>query len=400
MKGTIYLEDGTVYKGKGFGAQTTNVGELVFNTAMTGYQKTLTDPSYKEQIITMTYPLIGNYGINDIDNESEKIHAFGLVVRDVCFRPSNWRCSMTIDQWLDEMNVPGVYDVDTREITRKLRKEGNMKCVISTEDLSLSELEKLCEETTLNNDMMKYAGVKEVTRVTAEDFRDDPAFVRLRKRLGTEDIPEDQRFRVAVLDFGIKRSILKELAARNCDLTLYPYGTKARIILAEQPDGVFLSNGPGDPEAAPEAVKIIEKLITNSNYMSFSTGHGRNGRRQKPMPMFGICMGHQLIGLACQGSTYKLTYGHRGANHGVFDKNTRRSYITSQNHGYAVKADSVILHGLDITHLNLNDGTVEGMQHISKPVFSVQFHPESNPGPNDTGYLFDKFIDLMEGGRL
>ena len=271
MRGILYLEDGTVYRGKGFGASATRVGELVFNTAMAGYQKTLTDPSYSEQILTMTYPLIGNYGINDTDFESDRIFAFGLVVKDVCFRPSNWKCEKNIDMWLKEMNVPGVYDVDTREITRKIRNSGNQKCVISTEELTIDEIKKLCEETELRGDQM---------------------------------------------------------------------------------------------------------------------------------PVFGICMGHQIIALSQGGKTYKLQYGHRGCNHGVFDKKTGRSYITSQNHGYAVSADSVVLKGLDVTHLNLNDGTVEGMEHISKPVFSVQFHPESNPGPHDTGYLFDKFIDLMKGGRL
>lgn len=386
MRGILYLEDGTVYKGKGFGAKATRVGELVFNTAMSGYQKTLTDPSYSEQILTMTYPLIGNYGINDTDYESDHIFAFGLVVKDVCFRPSNWKCEKNIDVWLREMDVPGVYDVDTREITRKVRNEGNQKCVISTEDLTIDELKRLCEETELRCDQMKDAGVREIVEMPADTVLADKD---LAESVLAVKAPEDgQRFKVAVLDLGIKRSILRELNARGCDLTIFPYGTKAKTILAMKPDGVFVSNGPGDPEAAAEEILIVEKLITNSNY-----GPGQ-------MPVFGICMGHQIIALSQGGRTYKLKYGHRGCNHGVFDKKTGRSYITSQNHGYAVAADSVVLHGLDVTHLNLNDGTVEGMEHISKPVFSVQFHPESNPGPHDTGYLFDKFIDLMKGGRL
>lgn len=366
MKGTIYLEDGSIYKGKGFGFEGTRIGELVFNTAMTGYQKTLTDPSYKEQIITMTYPLLGNYGINETDYESEQIHAFGVVASDVCFKPSNWKSVMNIDQWLAEQKVPGVYDVDTREITRKLRNTGNQKCVITTEDFSIETIEKICQDAFLRGDQMKDAGV------TAVEKWEDP----------------DNKYHVAVLDFGVKKSILNELYKRGCNLTIYPYGTKAKTILASKPDGVFLTNGPGDPESAEEAITVIEKLITNSNY----------GPDQ--MPIFGICMGHQLIALAQGGHTYKLKYGHRGCNHGVFDKNSGRSYITSQNHGYAVKAESIVLKGLEVTHLNLNDGTVEGMQHLTKPVFSVQFHPESSPGPNDTGYLFDKFINLMEGGRL
>lgn len=366
MKGTLYLEDGTVYKGTGFGYEGTRVGELVFNTGMTGYQKTMTDPSYERQIIVMTYPLIGNYGVNDVDFESEGIHVFGVVARDVCFQPSNWRCTRTIDEWMKEEEIPGIYNVDTREITRKVRRQGNQKCVISTEDLSVKELAALCEGTEVSGDAMKTAGVSDITEMKAEN----------------------PKFNVAVMDFGVKRSILTELVARGCNLTIFPYGTKAKDILAMKPDGVFLTNGPGDPEEATEAIKITEKLITNSNY-----GPGA-------MPVFGICMGHQIIALSQGGETYKLKYGHRGGNHGVFDKNTGRSYITSQNHGYAVKAESVILHGLEVTHLNLNDGTVEGLQSISKPVFSVQFHPESSPGPNDSGYLFDKFIALMEGGKL
>ena len=366
MKGMLYLEDGTVYKGAGFGFEGTRVGELVFNTGMTGYQKTLTDPSYKGQVITMTYPLIGNYGINSIDDESAGIHAFGLVAADVCFTPSNWRSVMTIDQWLREHKVPGVYHVDTRAIARKLRSGGNQKCVITTENLSLESIRRICSQEEPATDQMKRAGVEKI------EVWENP----------------EGKYRVAVLDFGVKKSILRELYARGCSLTLFPYGTKAKTVLAMKPDGVFLTNGPGDPESAREAVAVVEKLITNSNYGPEQT------------PIFGICMGHQLIALAQGGSTYRMKFGHRGCNHGVFDKNSGKSYITSQNHGYAVKAESIVLKGLEVTHLNLNDGTVEGMQHLSKPIFSVQFHPESNPGPEDTGYLFDKFIHLMEGGRL
>ena len=242
-----------------------------------------------------------------------------------------------------------------------------MKCLLWGTDFIEEVFDSEDDEQILRMlECMKDAGVKEITEMPSKDHK----------------------YKVAVLDLGIKRSILRELNARGCDLTIYPYGTKAKTILAAKPDGVFVSNGPGDPEAAKEEIIIVEKLITNSNY----------GPDQ--MPVFGICMGHQIIALSQGGKTYKLQYGHRGCNHGVFDKKTGRSYITSQNHGYAVSADSVVLKGLDVTHLNLNDGTVEGMEHISKPVFSVQFHPESNPGPHDTGYLFDKFIDLMKGGRL
>ena len=361
MEGLIYLEDGTVFKGKGFGFKGTAVGELVFNTSMTGYQEILTDPSYKGQIITMTYPLIGNYGISEHDNESEGIHAFGLVIKDLCDAPSNSNCIMTLDQWLADQEIPGVYGVDTRQITKKIRKNGTVKCLISTEGISISEAREKCMAGTLRGDWMKEVSVKEKTL------------------LGSTAETDDKPYKVAVLDYGVKRHILKYLRERNCDLTVYPYGTAAEDILADSPDGIFLTNGPGDPEEAVEAIEEIRKLISRSE-----------------IPMFGICMGHQLLALALGGRTYKLKYGHRGGNHGVYDKDTKRSCITSQNHGYAVKHESIILGGMEVTHLNLNDGTVEGMEHRDLPIFSVQFHPEASPGPNDSGYLFDKFIGMMK----
>ena len=361
MEGLIYLEDGTVFKGKGFGFKGTAVGELVFNTSMTGYQEILTDPSYKGQIITMTYPLIGNYGISEHDNESEGIHAFGLVIKDLCDAPSNSNCIMTLDQWLADQEIPGVYGVDTRQITKKIRKNGTVKCLISTEGISISEAREKCMAGTLRGDWMKEVSVKE------------------KKLLGSTAETDDKPYKVAVLDYGVKRHILKYLRERNCDLKVYPYGTAAEDILADSPDGIFLTNGPGDPEEAVEAIEEIRKLISRSE-----------------IPMFGICMGHQLLALALGGRTYKLKYGHRGGNHGVYDKDTKRSCITSQNHGYAVKHESIILKGMEVTHLNLNDGTVEGMEHRDLPIFSVQFHPEASPGPNDSGYLFDKFIGMMK----
>lgn len=363
-EGLIYLEDGTVMKGKGFGFRGTAVGELVFNTAMTGYQEILTDPSYKGQIINMTYPLIGNYGISEIDNESEKVHAFGVVVKDLCDAPSNSNSVMTIDKWLRDMNVPGVFGVDTRQITKKIRNKGTVKCVISTEGISIGEAARRCAEGQLRGDWMKDVAVGE------------------KKTLESLSTSGEKPLKVAVMDFGVKGNILTCLRNRNCSLTMYPYGTSAENILADQPDGIFLTNGPGDPEEAVEAIDEVRKLI-----------------RLSEIPMFGICMGHQILALALGGKTYKLKYGHRGGNHGVFDKNTKRSYITSQNHGYAVQYESVILKGMEITHLNLNDGTVEGMEHRDLPIFSVQFHPEASPGPNDTGYLFDKFIEMMKEDR-
>ena len=364
MEGLIYLEDGTVFKGIGFGARGTAVGELVFNTSMTGYQKILTDPSYKGQIITMTYPLIGNYGVSDIDNESDGIHAFGLVIKDLCDMPSNSNSVMSLDQWLREQKVPGVFGVDTRQITKKIRKFGTVKCLISTEDISIAEAKELCSKGELRGDWMKEASTKEkyVLEPTA--------------------VTEEKPYEVAVLDFGVKTNILRCLQVRNGRLTVYPYGTPAAEILQENPDGIFLTNGPGDPEEAKEAIEEVHNLIRTSE-----------------VPMFGICMGHQILALALGGKTYKLKYGHRGGNHGVYDKETKRSYITSQNHGYAVQHESIILKGMEVTHLNLNDGTVEGMEHRDLPIFSVQFHPEASPGPDDNAYLFDKFINRMKGDR-
>lgn len=359
MEGILYLEDGTVYKGRGFGFSGTRAGELVFNTSMTGYQEILTDPSYKGQIITMTYPLMGNYGINDMDNESGGIHAFGLVVKDLCQEPSNSVSTKTLDQWLQEQQVPGIWGLDTRKITKKIRTEGTVKCVISNEGLPMEEIRRLCRETELRGDWMKVASTP------------------MRTTIG----PADQ-YKVAVLDFGVKANILKSLIDRGCQLEIFPYGTSAQEILEYGPDGIFLTNGPGDPEEATEAVRETAILL-----------------RDAEVPIFGICMGHQILALAAGGKTYKLKYGHRGGNHGVYDKDTKRSYITSQNHGYAVKLESIMLNGMEVTHLNLNDGTVEGMEHRELPVFSVQFHPEAAPGPHDSAYLFDKFINLMKGGE-
>lgn len=359
MEGLIYLEDGSVYRGYGFGAKATRVGELVFNTSMTGYQKTLTDPSYKGQIIAMTYPLMGNYGISDIDNESDGIHAFGLVIKDLCEKPSNANCVKTLDEWLKEQDTPGVRGVDTRKLTKKIRTQGTIKCVISSEGISIEEAKQICSAQELRGDWMKEVSVKERT-----------------------SLGEGGSCKVAVLDFGVKASILKSLMSRDCSLELFPYGTSAQEILDYQPDGIFLTNGPGDPEEAEEAVRETAILL-----------------RDADVPIFGICMGHQILALAAGGKTYKLKYGHRGGNHGVYDTETKRSYITSQNHGYAVKMESIMLGGMEVTHLNLNDGTVEGMAHRELPVFSVQFHPEASPGPNDSQYLFDKFVTLMKGGK-
>ena len=352
MYGMLYLADGSLYSGKGFGAADTRVGELVFNTAMTGYQGILTDPSYCGQIINMTYPLMGNYGINEKDGQSDRIHAFGFVCRDITHNPSNRLSLMTIAEWLENNGIPGVYRVDTRAITRKIRNEGTIKCLISTECLGRDEAEKLLESAALRHDYMKEAGTKGIIRYPGAGLR------------------------VAILDMGIKSGIIGSLTGRGCDLTLFPYGTDAGRIMEASPDGLLLSNGPGDPEQAVHAVGVAKELLGK-------------------LPIMGICMGHQILALAAGGKTYKLKFGHRGGNHGVLDLETGRSAITSQNHSYAADTDSAESCGMRITHVNLNDGTVEGMRHSNLPAFSVQFHPEGSPGPNDSAYLFDKFIAMM-----
>lgn len=363
MEGKLYLEDGSIFTGKSFGAKKTCAGELVFNTAMTGYQKILTDPSYMGQIITMTWPLAGNYGINKEDNQSDRIYAGGLIVKEVCGAPSNYRCEKTLDQWLTEMGIPGVCGLDTRKITKRIRQEGTVKCVITTEDLNYRQLRKFCEEADLRTDYMKEAAWA-----------------------GPSDLAEykKENLDVAVLDFGAKRSILRALEEAGCNVHLFPYGFTAEEVLAAEPDGVFLSNGPGDPGAAQEAVREVRKLLDAKR------ADGTD------LPMFGICMGHQILALAAGGRTYKLKYGHRGANHGVYNRESGKSYITSQNHGYAVEAESVILRDMEVTELNLNDRTVEGMRHREKPVFSVQYHPEADPGPSDSRFLFSKFAEMMK----
>lgn len=357
MKGIIYLEDGTTFLGKGFGKKGTAVGELVFNTSMTGYQEILTDPSYAGQVITMTYPLIGNYGINSFDEESDKIHAKGLIVKSFEDQPSNYLCEGTLDEMLIKMNTVGVYDVDTRSITKKIRDKGAVKCVISNEELSIGELQAYLDSEELRDDWMKIAGTQEVIQIPGSG----PS--------------------VAVLDYGIKSNIIRNLKARDVNITVFPYHATYDEIMASNPDGIFISNGPGDPKAATEGIEVVKALI---------------GKK----PIFGICMGHQILALALGADTYKMKFGHRGGNHGVYDITRDRAYITSQNHGYAVCAESLDKDILEVTHINLNDETIEGMRHKTLPVFSVQFHPEGSPGPKDSTYLFDQFISEIKGAKV
>ena len=354
MKAILYLEDGSIYEGKGFGRVGTTFGELVFNTSMTGYQEILTDPSYAGQIINMTYPLIGNYGVNKVENESSKIHAKGFIVKNISTNPSNYMSENNINEMLEGMGIVGIYGVDTRSITKKIRNNGVLKCVISNEGLSIDEVKKLLKYE-IKDDWMKDVSTKEVTHIPG----DGP--------------------KVALVDFGVKANIINNLKIKGCDITIFPYNASFEEIMNINPSGVLLSNGPGDPKEVKEAIETAKKLI-------------------QKIPILGICLGHQILALAVDGDTHKMKYGHRGGNHGVYDIERDKSYITSQNHGYTVDPESIKDKDMIVTHINLNDNTVEGMKHKYLPVFSVQFHPEGSPGPEDSSYIFDKFISVLKEG--
>ncbi len=357
MKALLALEDGTVFDGNTFAGEGEVSGEVVFNTAMTGYQEILTDPSYNGQIVTMTYPLIGNYGVNPEDIESGGIHAEGFVVREYEPIPSNWRSQQTLADYLNEHGIIGIQGVDTRALTRRIRLAGAMKGVISTGDLDPASLIK---KTKAAPGLVGRDLVKEVTCQKPYQWA--------QKKSG--------RFHVVALDCGMKFNMARSLAQRGCSVTVVPAHSSTEEIRAMNPDGILLSNGPGDPEPISYAVDTIKRLI----------GH---------YPIFGICLGHQLLGLALGGKTFKLKFGHRGANHPVKNLVTGKVEITSQNHGFCVDIDSIKNPQVEITHINLNDQTLEGMRHRTLPVFSVQYHPEASPGPHDSGYLFDEFVELM-----
>lgn len=351
MKARLILEDGTCLTGTAFGAQGEVIGEVVFNTSMTGYQEVLTDPSYCGQLVTMTYPLIGNYGLNDEDVESNRPYVQGLIVREYAEYASNWRKKVVLDQWLKEHKIVGIAEIDTRMLTRKIRRSGTLKGIITTAEGSVEDFIKRIQNTPIENLVAKVSSRKTV------HFKGDGK-------------------RVVLIDFGSKYNIRRELQARQCEVIEVPYSTTAEEILALKPDGVVLSNGPGDPKDIPEAVETIRALLGK-------------------VPIFGICLGHQLFALACGADTEKLTFGHRGGNHPVKDLATGRVMITAQNHGYAVKKSSIAGTSLRITHVSLNDGTVEGLEHVEYPAFSVQYHPEARPGPWESGYLFDRFLKKM-----
>ena len=350
----IVLENGLEFYGYGFGADREAVNEIVFNTSMVGYQEIVSDPSYTDQMVVMTYPLIGNYGITDEDFETRIPTMGGLIVREYNALPSNFRYTKTLSEILEEYNIPGISGVDTRRITRIIRNEGCQRVIITDAGVSRDEaLERLCN-TPLKHD--------QVSRVTC------------RKRWFSRT--PNHKFDVVAVDCGIKYNIVRCLNAKSCNVTVVPCTSTVEEILAFQPDGLFLSNGPGDPEDVAHVIELIREL---------------RGR----LPIFGICLGHQLISLAYGAQTYKLKFGHRGGNHPVKNLLTGRVEMTSQNHNYAVDADTLKGSGLEITHINLLDNTVEGLRSVEDRLFSVQYHPESAPGPQDSSYLFDQFIDLM-----
>lgn len=358
MKTLIALEDGTLFTGRAFAGSGEAYGELVFNTSMTGYQEILTDPSYHGQIVTLTYPLIGNYGVNEEDIESWKPHAAGLIVNEASRMHHNWRSTGSLSNYLEANGILGVDDVDTRAVTLYIRSRGAMKCVMSTIDLDPDQLVAKARQSP------GLVGRNLSTEVSTEAPYDWPL--------------ENPTYRLAVLDCGIKRNQLRLWAERGVGTRVFPNQASAEDILAARPDGFFISNGPGDPDTLPQVLRTIRELVD----------HG--------LPTFGICFGHQLLALAHDGRTFKLKFGHRGANQPVKNLQTGLIEITSQNHGFCVDKDSLDPAQLETTHINLNDGTSEGLRHKQRPMFSVQYHPEAAPGPHDAAYLFDDFIRLME----
>jgi carbamoyl-phosphate synthase small subunit len=356
MKAMIALEDGTLFEGRSLGADGERAGEIVFNTSMTGYQEIMTDPSYKGQIVTMTYPLIGNYGVNEEDVESSEPKVEGFVVREFSKITSNWRGSEDLLQYLRRHKILGIEEVDTRALTKHIRLKGAMKAIISTRDLNPESLVKKAKEST---GIVGVDLVREVTCTAPYEFE------------GKGD------FTCVVMDFGVKLNILRMLRKTGCRVIVVPARTKAKEILGMKPDGVLLSNGPGDPQGVPDVVEEIQKLFGKT-------------------PIFGICLGQQLLGLAYGGDTYKLKFGHRGANQPIKEFATGKVAIASENHGFAVNLDSIKKEKVRGTHINLNDDTLEGIEHQIYPIFSVQFHPEASPGPHDSWGLFGKFREMME----
>lgn len=356
MKAFLILEDGTVFTGTSIGSTKDMISEIVFNTSMTGYLEVLTDPSYAGQAVVMTYPLIGNYGITP-DMESRKAWTDGYIVRELSRMPSNFRCEGTLQDFLKEQDIPGIAGIDTRALTKILREKGTMNGMITTnENYNLDEILPKLKAYTVGD---------VVSKVTCDE----------------KYVLEGNGPKVALMDFGAKKNIAKSLNERGCEVTVYPAGTKAEEIIAANPDGIMLSNGPGDPETCVSIIEEIKKLYNTD------------------IPIFAICLGHQLMALANGAKTYKLKYGHRGGNHPVKDLTNNRVYISSQNHGYAVDGTTIDPAIAKEAFINVNDGTNEGLAYEGKNIFTVQFHPEACPGPQDSGYLFDRFMDMMKGAK-
>jgi len=375
MNAILALENGTWFQGVSVGAPGETSGEVVFNTSMTGYQEILTDPSYAGQVVTMTAPQIGNYGVAGADTESSKPQVAGFVMRDASPVSSNWRATGTLRDYLVRHHIVAIGDVDTRALTKVLRSSGVMRGIIATGSVDPAVLVERARRVPL---MAGSDLVKDVTTAEAYDFTTSLADAVTDASFGLPPLRRAKKtLKVAAYDFGIKTNILRRLAAHGCQVRVFPASTPAAEVMAWQPDGIFLSNGPGDPAAVTYAIENIKQLAEGKT------------------PMFGICLGHQLMGLALGARTYKLKFGHRGGNHPVKQLDTGAIEITSQNHGFAVDPNSLPA-TTRVTHLNLYDGTIEGLRHISKPIFSVQYHPEASPGPHDADYLFQEFLDEME----
>ena len=379
-KVVLALEDGTWFEGLSFGAEGTSFGEVVFNTSMTGYQEILTDPSYKGQIVTMTYPLIGNTGVNPVDIESRKPFVEGFIVREYCQHPSNYRMTSTLAEYLKKNKIIGIEGIDTRALTSHLRKFGAKKGVLSTTELNPKKLVKQAQDSPglIGRDLVKEVTIDKPYHWDELPYDLNKLGVRSEELGDATGEKESAQIKIAALDCGMKYNILRKLTAQGFDVTVYPATANAETLLSEGVKGVFLSNGPGDPEGVPYVIETVRQLINRN------------------VPIFGICLGHQILGLALGGKTYKLKFGHRGANQPVLNTLNQKVEITSQNHGFCVEINSLNKDEVQATHINLSDNTSEGLAMRNKPVYSVQYHPEASPGPHDASYLFKQFKALVD----